>query len=65
MNKYMFKPTIFALFAKGGYVYGSGLSVCLSVSEQHYSKNSEWIAMTLYRWYMGKLIKLWQRSGYS
>ena len=40
---------IITSLAKGGYVFGSvGLSVCLSVSEQHYSIGYEQIAMKFY-----------------
>ena len=39
----------FYLLGKGGYVFGSvGLSVCLFVCEQHYSKSYERIGMKLY-----------------
>ena len=34
------------LLGKGGYVFGGvGLSVCLSVCLQHYSKTYEWTGM--------------------
>ena len=34
---------------KGFYVFGSvGLSVCLFVSEQHYSRSCAWIVMKFY-----------------
>ena len=37
------------LLGKGGYVFGSvGLSVCLFVCEQHYSKSYEQIGMKFY-----------------
>ena len=37
------------LLGKGGYVFGSvGLSVCLFVCGQHYSKSYEWIGMKGY-----------------
>ena len=37
------------LLGKGGYVFGSvGLSVCLFVCEQHYSKSYERIGMKFY-----------------
>ena len=40
---------LYYLLGKGGYVFGSvGLSVCLFVCEQHYSKSYERIGMKFY-----------------
>ena len=46
------------LLGKGGYVFGSvGLSVCLSVCGQHYSKSYERIEMKFYGGVLGSTIK--------
>ena len=46
------------LFGKGGYVFGSvGLSVCLFVCGQHYSKSYEWIGMKFYGGVLGSMMK--------
>ena len=45
---------IIYLLGKGGYVFGSvGLSVCLSVCGQHYSKAYEWIGVKFYGGILG------------
>ena len=50
------KIRTYYLLSKGGYVFGSvGLSVCLSVCGQHYSKSYERIGM--------RLIFLWRGPG--
>ena len=46
------------LLGKGGYVFGSvGLSVCLFVCGQHYSKSYERIGMKFYAGVLGSTMK--------
>ena len=54
----------FYLLGKGGYVFGSiGLSVCLSVYGQHYSKCYERIGMKFYGGVLGSTMKIWLNFG--
>ena len=49
---------IYYLLGKGGYVFGSvGLSVCLFVYEQHYSKSYEQIGTKFYGGTLGSTMK--------
>ena len=52
------------LLGKGGYVFGSvGLSVCLFVCGQHYSKSYEWIRMKFYGRVLSSTRKNWLNYG--
>ena len=52
------------LLGKGGYVFGSvGLSVCLFVCEQHYSKSYERIGMKFYGRVLSSTSKNWLNFG--
>ena len=52
------------LLGKGGYVFGSvGLSVCLFVGVQHYSKSYEWPKMKFYGGILGGIVKNWLKFG--
>ena len=52
------------LLGKGGYVFGSvGLSVCLFVCRQHYSKSEEWIGMKFYGGVLGSTMNNWLNFG--
>ena len=52
------------LLGKGGYVFASiGLSVCLSVCEQHYSKSYDQIGVKFYGGVLGSTMKYWLNFG--
>ena len=52
------------LLGKGGYVFGSvGLTVCLFVCEQHYSKRYERIGMKFYGRVLSSTSKNWLNFG--
>ena len=62
--KIIFYVYHYYLLGKGGYVFGSvGLSVCLFVCRQHYSKSYERIGMKSYGGVLGCTVKNWLNFG--